>query len=642
MNDAPQTQETGQKRNLVDFFRKHFEMDESKEHLRAQAAEIVTLFHKVLKGYKLYPVNNPMFKKFADEFKVKVDLMLTEIPVIPFRIKKTGFVFMKKPVESALEDQEVVYVLFNDGIREIYFARGITYEEILGFFNILAKVTVYASEDYDIATLIWDAAFGHIGYVTEEELIESEPFEYDDFEQGYDLNAAENRGRDLTPETFADREVPFQQNKEIYVISDEEKGIFAEQMRLYDENAITARFLKDLSAKLVEGTDPAVREDLVETASLLWERLLLFGAVKEAVLFLKTLLKIGAQFRATNEEFYLKIKNGITNLTDEDFLRRLFKAADSFPPEQFPYLGEFLALVPQQFLPFIIENLSALQTAEIRLSALEKLGQSLKNPELVKPCLVHSDWQVVRNALTVLKGVNNPAVVPLLRPVVNHPQKQIRLEAIEILLAYSVEEALPALEKAVFNPEKEIRLLSVDKLLTLRNPQVKSVINRVLNESNLAKLEPPEVALYLQKIIKERRQDLYDLIAVLLFSRHAAVRVEALKVIGTVDTTTPIVRHIVKFLEDPNFEKLPKEEIALFVPLLRPENFEATLPPLEKILKLSGPLLKRDQFHAFKDIIISHLDKHRTHAGVKLFFKKGLACGNKETEEIIRSKGGIL
>ncbi len=116
MDEAPK------KQNLVDFFRKHFEMDESKEHLRGQAAEIVTLFHKVLKGYKLYPINNPMFKKFADDFKVKVDLMLTEIPVIPFRIKKTGFVFMKKPVESALEDQEVVYVLFNDGIREIYFA----------------------------------------------------------------------------------------------------------------------------------------------------------------------------------------------------------------------------------------------------------------------------------------------------------------------------------------------------------------------------------------------------------------------------------------------------------------------------------------------------------------------------------------
>jgi len=396
MDEAPK------KQNLVDFFRKHFEMDESKEHLRGQAAEIVTLFHKVLKGYKLYPINNPMFKKFADDFKVKVDLMLTEIPVIPFRIKKTGFVFMKKPVESALEDQEVVYVLVNDGIREIYFAKGITYEEILAFFNILAKVTVYASEDYDIATLIWDANFEHIGYVTEEELIESEPFEYDDFDQGYDLNATENRGLDLAPETFSDREVPFQQNKEIYAISDEEKGIFADQIAKYDETAITARFLKDLSAKLIEGSNPAVREDLVETASQLWERLLMFGAVKESVLFLKTLLKIGAQFRSTNEEFYLKIKNGIADIADEEFLRRLFKAADSFPPEQFPYLGDFLALVPQNLFPFIIETLSALQTTEIRLSALEKLGQAIKNPEMIKPCLAHNEWQVVRNALTVL------------------------------------------------------------------------------------------------------------------------------------------------------------------------------------------------------------------------------------------------
>jgi len=238
--------------------------------------------------------------------------------------------------------------------------------------------------------------------------------------------------------------------------------------------------------------------------------------------------------------------------------------------------------------------------------------------------------------------MTNPAAVPLLRPVVNHPEKKVRIEAVEILLTYSVEEALPALEKAVFNPEKEVRLLSVDKLLTLRNPQVKSVINRLLAESNLAKLEPSEVALYLQKIVKEQRQDLYDLIAVLLFSRHPAVRAEALKVIGTVDTTNPIVRHIVKFIDDQNFEKLPKEDLSLFIPLIRPENFDETLPRLEKVLKLSGPLLKRDQFRELKDIVISHLDRFRANPGVKLFFKKGLACGNKETEEIIRSKGGIL
>ncbi len=380
----------------------------------------------------------------------------------------------------------------------------------------------------------------------------------------------------------------------------------------------------------------------METAAQLWERLLMFGAVKEAVLFLKTLLKIGAQFRSTNEEFYLKIKNGIADIANEEFLRRLFKSADSFPPEQFPYLGEFLALVPQNLFPFIIEHLSALQTTEIRVPALEKLGQAIKNPEMVKPCLAHHDWQVIRNALTVLKGMNNPAVVPLLRPVVNHPEKKVRLEAVEILLTYSVEEALPALEKAVFSPEKEVRLLSVDKLLTLRNSQVKSVINRLLAESNLTKLEPSEVALYLQKIVKEQRQDLYDLIAVLLFSRNQMVRGEVLKVIGTVDTTTPIVRHIVKFIDDPNFEKLPKEELSLCIPLVRPENFDEVLPRIEKVLKLSGPLLKRDQFREVKDIVISRLNQYRSHPSVKLFFKKGLACGNKETEEIIRSKGGIL
>lgn len=631
----------GHDRSIIEFFRQNTELAASQEHLRGQAEEIVTLFHKVLKGYKLYPLSNPMFKKFAEDFKVKVDLMLTEIPVIPFRIKKTGFLFMKQPVETALEDNEVIYVLFNDGIREIYFAKGITYDEIIAFFNILAKVTVYASEDYDIATLLWDSDFEHVGYVTEEELIESEPFEYEDFEQGYDLNAAANKGVDLTPETFKDRDVPFQ-DRQVYIITDEDRSIFAEQLRVYDENAVTSRFLKELTIKLLQGANDEVRRDLLETASLLWERLLLFGAVKEAVVFLKTLLRIGGQFRETNEEFYLKIKNGIANIANEDFLNRVFKMADNFDPEQYEYFGDFLAIVPVAQLPTMIIKLTELQTKDLRISAIEKLGKILKNPEVVKPLLSHTDWHVVRNGLTILKMNENPAVVPLLRAVINHPQKQVRLEAISILMNYSVEEALPALEKAVFSPEKDVRLMAVDKLLELKNPQVKTVINRLLQENNLARLDPTEATTYIKKIVNEKRQDLYDLLSVLIFSRVPALREAALKLIGGVDTTKPIVRHIQKFIEAPDFEKCPRKELDLFMPLIRPENFPQTLPPLEKILKLSGSLLNRDAFKEIKEAVISHLNQYRSDPAVKLFFKKGLASGNKQTEEIIRSKGGLL
>jgi len=290
----------------------------------------------------------------------------------------------------------------------------------------------------------------------------------------------------------------------------------------------------------------------------------------------------------------------------------------------------------------MIIKLTELQTKELRIAAIEKLGKVLKNPEVVKPLLAHPDWRVVRNGLTILKAVENPAVVPLLRTVINHPQKQVRIESITILMNYSVEEALPALEKAVFSPEKDIRLMSVDKLLELKNPQVKTVINRLLQESNLAKLEPTEVTTYIQKIVHEKRQDLYDLLSVLLFSRVPVLREIALKLLGKIDTTKPIIRHIVKFIDTPEFEKCPRSELEQFLPLVRPENFAQTMPPLEKMLKLSGSMLHRDAFKEAKDAVITHLNQYRSDPMVKLFLKKGLASGNKETEELIRAKGGLL
>ena len=73
--------------------------------------------------------------------------------------------------DTGERDREVVFFLYNDGLREIFFQKGVAREEVTQLFDILAQCTLFANEDYDLSTLLWDHNFTNIGYITEDELI---------------------------------------------------------------------------------------------------------------------------------------------------------------------------------------------------------------------------------------------------------------------------------------------------------------------------------------------------------------------------------------------------------------------------------------------------------------------------------------
>ena len=159
------------KREIFDFFKDNADKIYSDSELVKSTQELVTLFGKVIRGYRLYPRTNPAFSRFADQFKAKLDEILSDIPSISLRISTKGFMIGQHVLETGEKDREVVFFLYNDGLREIYFQKGIEKDEIWKFFDILAKCTLFANEDYDLTTLLWDNNFTDIGYITEDELI---------------------------------------------------------------------------------------------------------------------------------------------------------------------------------------------------------------------------------------------------------------------------------------------------------------------------------------------------------------------------------------------------------------------------------------------------------------------------------------
>lgn len=676
------------KRDIFEFFKENAEIVAGNSGLVDSAKELVALFGKVIRGYSLYPRTNPAFDRFAVQFRKKLDDILSTMPSISLRITPKGFMLGSAVLDTGDKDREIVFFLYNDGLREIFFQQGTTKEEVSDLFNILAQCTLFANEDYDLATLLWDHNFDNIGYITEDELIKDTTvsagiedatfspilveelsygpglegfgsndefseddgegsggesasesstdtrFTEDDFQKYSDLIFKESNDVDLTKyKTNLDERITNQS------VGKMEMFKFEKALTQNDDAFVVNRFLRELSLRLVNNQGNATGDELLDTASQLWEKLLIFGSVRGAILFIKTLKAIAEKLKASKPEYARKIYNGLTSLTDPEFLNDVFSTVTDLPQEELNAVGELFTMIPSKMLGHILENITAMESSETRIAILNGMSEKIEINQDLLDLTSHEDWKVVRNALALMKNKKDPKVVPAIRKALTHPQKQARIEALGVLMEFSIEEALPALEKAVFSTSREIRAVAFRKILELREPKIKMIVNRSMQSVNLKKLEEDEIEEYFDLIIKLRRDDLYDLLANNLFVEDSYIRDKAVNILAKAPTLTPFSKHIAKASKFENLSKMKPESLKNFCRLFKPETYKDLIPVLKQTHTASGGLFIKS-FKNIKEVIFRSLFIYVEDEAVRGFFIEGIENGNKETASLIKKIAG--
>jgi hypothetical protein len=672
-----------QKREIFDFFKNNAEKIGENTELIHSAKELLGLFGKVIRGYKLYPRSNPAFTRFADQFKDKLDTILNKIPSISFKITTKGVMVANTLLESTEKDREIVFFLYNDGLRELFFQKGTTKEEIASLFNVLAQCTLFANEDYDLPTLLWDGNFDNIGYITEDELVSHlvidnnnsgfAPFlveelsfgeglggtggiEDDDGEgSGGQSSSESSTGTKYTDEDFEQysqlifrekEEIDLGQFKEMldrrifnHSVGKMEMLKFNEALKKNSDPFIVNRFLRELSTRLLTGQGTEAGDELLETASMLWEKLLLFGSVKGAVLFIKTIMAISEKLKDIQPEYCEKINAGLKSLSEEEFINDIFATLEDIPIEEVNSIGELFAMIPPNMLEHLVSAINSINTTETRIAVINSFSKHIKISDELIQLTKNEDWKIVRNALALMKDKQDPRIVPAIRDTMNHPQKQARIEALSVLMDFSIEEALPALEKAVFSISREVRNVAIRKILELREPRVKAIVNRSMQPANLKKLETDEIDIYFKMIIDFRRDDLYDLLANLLFNEDPLIRNKAIDALLHAPTLTPFSKHIAKASDITIISKYKKEDLRHLCKLFKPEIYPMLIPALENVFHIKGALFDKSIPKA-KEIIFRALASFIEEKEVVNYFRKGLSSGNKETSSLIDKIAG--
>ncbi len=668
------------KREIFDFFRDNADKLFDDQALVSSTKELVGLFNKVIRGYRLYPRSNPAFSRFANFFKIKLDEILADISSISLRISSQGFMLGDHILETGDRDREIVSFLYNDGLREIFFQKGITINEINQLFDILAQCTLFANEDYDLSTLLWDHNFPNIGYITEDELIKQNisvvdsnstvsPFRVEELSYGpgfdgigeVDSTKGLKGSGDSTSDTAVapifnvadferytdlilkeDIKIDFNERKELlnqrlsdYIVGKMEMFKFDEALKRNSDSFVVNRFLKELSTRLTSNQGTKAGKELLDTAVSLWQKLLLFGSVSGAILFIQTLKDVEAQLKTTQPEYAKKIKGTFADLENDDFLNDFFLTIEDIPQEEITYIGKLFAMIPPKKTEFILLKINDLESRDTRLAIIKSCAKYMPISDQLLSLTRHNDWKIVRNAFAMMKEKQDPRILPAIRAALSHPQKQARIEALGLLLEFSVEEALPALEKAVFSSARDVRSAAIEKILELKDSTItKPIVNRLFQPYNIKKLEPDEMENLFQMIISMRKYDFFDLLGQLLFTDDHEVRMKAIQAIQKAATVTHFSKFIIRIADINYLSKMKPDEIQAFCKLLRPEIFAELFPAATGMLTASGSLFNKSVTNA-KEEFYKAIFYYRNDPEARKFIDQSLSSGNKETVKIV-------
>ena len=156
-------------------------MQEDAKQTEAPSAEIEEVMRNLvsaIRSVKLYPPNNPIYSQSVRKSFESLSRYLDTAPRYFVGVQKTYFLFEQTPVAKETQlNKTIAQDLFGKGVREMVFLPGLTEQELVGFYSVLALSPEEQALKSGIVSMLWELGADHIR-VTEaslEDVIKDQP-----------------------------------------------------------------------------------------------------------------------------------------------------------------------------------------------------------------------------------------------------------------------------------------------------------------------------------------------------------------------------------------------------------------------------------------------------------------------------------
>jgi HEAT repeat protein len=457
--------------------------------------DLLKAFVKAVRAHQLYLPNNPMHARsleavreaFAAIWKHTEEL---DLQIVETQLKWEGRVVLD---EGERTSDNMAWLLYKDGIRELKMLKGFEEEELGTFFNLLQAVRKATDEDDDLLTLMWEREFVTLQYRYVDLTAESGPgiesMERAEQKEKILSPAQVEAGLESTTSSLAklddfDSTLYFLDDKEVEYLQQEVKREFSTDLR----PAVIASLLDTFETQ----KDPTVREEICGLLDYFLLILLSTAQYRNAAYLLRE-----AGVTATRATDLLEPqKQRLTQLgelmSDPKPLGQLLQALEDSPlraPQM--ELDELFGILQPRALETILGWIGRSGNPQLKMLlevAASRLASS-NSAELIR--LIGSDDEaVVLEAIRRAAALKSPAAVPALGKMLTVGEADMRVAAVTALTEIGSPGAMQMLERALVDEDREVRIVAV-RALGARNsraaaPRIEAAIKgKDLRESNL-------------------------------------------------------------------------------------------------------------------------------------------------------------
>jgi len=457
--------------------------------------DLLKAFVKAVRAHQLYLPNNPMHARSLDAVGEAFAALWQhtdelELQIVETQLKWEGRVVLD---EGERTSDNMAWLLYKDGIRELKMLKGFEAEELGTFFNLLQRVRKATDEDDDLLTLMWEREFVNLQYRYVDLTAESGPgiesMERAEQKEKILSPAQVEAGLESTTSSLAklddfDSTLYFLDDREVEYLNQEIKREFSTDLR----PAVIASLLDTFESQ----KDPTVREEICGLLDYFLLILLSTAQYRNAAYLLR---EAGVTANRATDVLEPQ-KQRLTQLgelmSDPKPLGQLLQALEDSPlraPQL--ELDELFGILQPRALETILSWIGRSNNPQLKMLlevAATRLAGS-NSAELIR--LIGSDDEaVVLEAIRRAAALKSPAAVPALGKMLTVGEAEMRVAAVTALTEIGSPGAMQMLERALVDEDREVRIVAV-RAIGARNaraalPRIEAAIKgKDLRETNL-------------------------------------------------------------------------------------------------------------------------------------------------------------
>ena len=457
--------------------------------------DLLKAFVKAVRAHQLYLPNNPMHARsleavreaFAVIWKQADEL---DLSVVETQLKWEGRVVLD---EGDRTSDNMAWLLYKDGIRELKMLKGFEEDELGVFFNLLQRVRKATDEDDDLLTLMWEREFVNLQYryvdLTAEGGPGIESMERAEQKEKILSPAQVEAGLESTTSSLAklddfDSTLYFLDDREVEYLQGEVKREFSTDLR----PAVIAGLLDTFETQ----KDPTVREEICGLLDYFLLILLSTAQYRNAAYLLREAGVTAGRAVDVLEPQKQRLTQLGELMSDPKPLGQLLQALEDSPlraPQM--ELDEMFGILQPRALETILSWIGRSQNPQLKMLlevAASRLAAS-NSAELIR-LIGSEDEAVVLEAIRRAAALKSPAAVPALGKMLTVGEVEMRVAAVTALTEIGSPGAMQMLERALIDEDRDVRIVAV-RAIGARNtraalPRLEAAIKgKELRESNL-------------------------------------------------------------------------------------------------------------------------------------------------------------